>query len=126
MSQLTFKIPHGEKEFLEWWANKTGQPKSSIYRNATLEAFVEWKIEILLKEYQQGIIGFKKMCNLGGLTFNQGSLIIQERNIEPPISELIDEHTKSVRERIKPEDLYKDGKKPKRKSLEVITKEEKE
>jgi hypothetical protein len=70
-------------------------------------------------EYQKGKIGFKLLCKLSDLSFHQGSLLLESRNIEPPISEIMDLYTKKVRETLTAKDLFKDGKIPKRKSQEV-------
>lgn len=76
----------------------------------TPEAFREWKISILLKEYQTGSIGFKELCNLGGITFNEGALLLEQKNIEPPISELADDYSAKIRDRMTRKDISKEGK----------------
>jgi predicted HTH domain antitoxin len=100
MSQINFKIPEKEKDFLNWWSELQSVPVSSIYRNATLEAFRQWKISVLITEYQKGSIGFKQFCKLASLSFEEATLIFQKEDIEPPISSIIDEYTSSVRETI--------------------------
>ena len=107
MSQISFKIPDSEIIFLRWFADKSSQPVSSIYRNATLDSFREWKISLLLSEYQKGSLGFKSMCKLGNLTFNQGVLLLEQNNIEPPISKLIDEYSSAVRDKLVKEGIFK-------------------
>lgn len=93
MTQINFKIPEKEKAFLEWYSDKNAEPISSIYRNATLESFREWKISVLINEYQKGSIRFKQLCDLASLTFEEATLLLQKMNIEPPISAIIDEYT---------------------------------
>ncbi|OLS19224.1 MAG: hypothetical protein HeimC3_46550 [Candidatus Heimdallarchaeota archaeon LC_3] len=119
MAQISFKIPDEEMKFLYWWSKKSGNPISSIYRNITLDLFKEWKIEVLLKEYQKGIIGFKQFCNLSGMSFNEASLLMQTEDIEPPISALIDEYTSKIREKLIKTDIIKSGKEFKRKTPEI-------
>ena len=115
MGQISFKIPDSEMEFLYWFAEKNAQPISVIYRNATLESFQEWKKEILLNEYQNGNIGFKQFCKLSGISFNQGTLLMQQNNIEPTISEIIDLYTNQVRDSLTVTDVLRSRKVPKRK-----------
>lgn len=101
MSQISFKIPSSEKEFLKWWSDLQAEPMSSVYRNATLEAFRQWKKEILLNEYKKGTISFKKFCNIGNYSFEEATLLFQNEIIEPPISKIIDEYTGNIRKSIK-------------------------
>ena len=54
MTQINFKIPEKEKAFLDWYSEKNAEPISSIYRNATLESFRQWKISILSRENEDG------------------------------------------------------------------------
>ena len=116
MKQISFKLPDPELEFLKWWSEKNAEPVSSIYRNVTLESFRIWKIEKLMPEYQKGSIGFKRFCYLSNLTFQQATLLFQENNIEPPISDVIDNYTNNSRESLTENDIYKEGKAPKRKT----------
>lgn len=116
MAQISFKIPDAELDFLQWLSKKTSNPVSSIYRNATLDAFREWKLFILLKEYQDGSLGFKELCKLGNITLNQGALLLEQRNIEPPISELVDVYSSKIRDHLTVENIFKEGKNFKRTS----------
>ena len=107
MDQISFKIPSSEMDFLKWWSKKQAQPLSSIYRNATIEHFRQWKTNILINEYSRGSIGFKKFCNLAGISFQEATLLMQESDIEPPISNIIDEYTSSIADKINLKDHEK-------------------
>ncbi len=124
MAQLSFKIPDNEIIFLKWLSEKTAEPVSSIYRKATLKAFREWKLDYLLNEYQKGAIGFKTLCKLANLSFNEGVLLLEEKDIEPPISKLLDEYSSTVREKLTISDVLREGKAFKRTSKEYKPKEE--
>lgn len=100
MTQINFKIPEKEKAFLEWYSEKNAEPISSIYRNATLESFRQWKISILSAEYQKGSIRFKQFCDLANISFEEGTLILQKLDIEPPISSVIDDYTSETRKKM--------------------------
>ena len=123
MGQLSFKIPDSEMEFLHWFSERTSQPIGALYRNATFDLYLEWKLEIILKEYQRGIIGFKQLCRLSSKSFQAMSMILQERDIEPAISEIMDEYTSAVRDSLTAKDVFKDGKVPKRISQPITPKE---
>ena len=84
------------------------------YRNVTFDLYLEWKLEILLKEYQKGTIGFKELCRLFSKSFQAVSLILQERDIEPAISEIMDEYTSKIRDSLTAKDIFREGKVPKR------------
>ena len=126
MKQVSFKLPEEEMKFLEWFSKKTGTPMGSFYRQITLEEFKKEKINLLLNEYKIGAIGFKTMCNLGNLTLTEGMLLLEKENIEPPIPAIVDDYTEEVSNRIiqnKDFSVFKEGKKPKRKSKDVIVEE---
>ncbi|MHA1449052.1 MAG: hypothetical protein ACTSP4_06490 [Candidatus Hodarchaeales archaeon] len=58
------------------------------------------------------------MCKLGNLTFNQGVLLLEQNNIEPPISKLIDEYSSSIRNKLVEEGIFKKKADRKRKTSE--------
>ena len=114
MNQIAFRLPESEKEFLEWYAKKTAQPASSIYKANTLSAFQEWRQKTLLKEYQSGSISFKSFCRLNSISIYQGILLLERNQIEPPISSLMDDFTSTSRKSIDPMQIFKGRKIPKR------------
>ncbi len=118
MGQISFKLPEEEMEFLRWMAKQSAQPVSSIYRNVTLEAFREWKIQALLKEYQKGTIGLKELCRIGNFSFRECSLLLEKNNIEPPITALMDLKSALQRDRLTVQQMFKDGKVPRRQTIE--------
>ncbi len=122
MKQIAFKLPDEEIEFLDWYSKKTGTPKGSFYRQLTLNEFKKEKLKLLLNEYSSGSIGFKKMCNLGNISFSEGMLLLEKEQIEPPIPSIIDEYTEKVTtDNIEGQDysIFKNGKKPIRKSKKI-------
>lgn len=127
MKHITFNLPDEEIAFLEWYYEKTGTPKGSFYRQVTLNTFKKEKLKLLIQEYSTGAIGFKKMCNLGNISLTEGMLLLEKEQIEPPIPAIIDEYTTQVTmENIKKKDysIFKNGKKPIRKSKEIKFDEE--
>ena len=98
MSQLSFKFPEKELSFLKWYSEKTSEPLGTIYRKVTLEHFIHWKKTVLIEAYLNGSIGIKQLANLGGMTFHECLLLLQQNNIEPPYNELLDMHSAQVME----------------------------
>lgn len=107
MPQITFRLPEDEKEFLKWYAEKTAQPISTVYRNVTMEYYQKWKEELLLEEYKKGSINIKKFCTLTNKSFHETLLLLEKKEIEPPITKVMDEYTSTVRKKIKTKDLFK-------------------
>ncbi len=100
MSQVSFKLPSEEMKFLRWYSEKKAVSMSVLYKEVTLDSFKQWKLQTLLDLYAKGTIGFKQLCNLGGISFQEGLLLIENADIEPPISETVDQYTDSVRDKL--------------------------
>lgn len=120
MGQISFKIPNEEIEFLKLVAIRNGSAVSSIYRDRTLDHFKQWKLDYLLAEFEKGSIGFKLFCKLGNLTPLEGLITIETSNIDPQMPALIDEHTSKIRKELTPENLFKKGVVPKRRTSELL------
>ncbi|OLS22121.1 MAG: hypothetical protein HeimC3_32630 [Candidatus Heimdallarchaeota archaeon LC_3] len=119
MGQITFRITDQDLEFLEYVSEKTGQSKSIIYRNNTIEEFRNWKKQYLLGEYASGVIGLKKMCIIAHMTLTEGMLLIEQNRIEPPIPKKVDDYTSEISKTITPKELFKNGKVPRRESQKL-------
>ena len=100
MAQISFKVPEEELKFLKWYSKKSANSISTIYREVTIETYKAWKLDILCELYAKGAIGFKYLCNIGNISFQEGLLLIQEKEIEPPISNAIDDYTNEVTKRM--------------------------
>jgi hypothetical protein len=96
MSQLSFKFPPKELEFLKWYSERTAEPLGTIYRKVTLEHFIQWKKKVLLDAFLDGTIGIKQLANLGGMSFNECLLFLKQHNVDPPYNELLDQHSTQV------------------------------
>ena len=96
MGQISFKIPDEELAFLKWYSEQSSNSISTIYREVTFSTFKQWKLDILCKLYSQGAIGFKQLCKLGNISFQEGLILIEEKNIDPPIPSSVDNYTEKV------------------------------
>lgn len=99
MSQLSFKFPEKEINFLKWYSEQTAEPLGTIYRKVTIDHFKKWKIDVLMNAYMEGKIGVKQIANLGGLTYLETMLLLEKREIEPPYNELLAKHSEQVLEK---------------------------
>ncbi len=100
MAQISFKVPDEELVFLKWYSESTSNSISTIYREITLDTFRNWKLDILCEKYSAGTIGFKQLCKLANISYTRGLLVIEERALEPPISEMTDNYTEMVTDRL--------------------------
>ncbi|MHA1974761.1 MAG: hypothetical protein ACTSW1_17320 [Candidatus Hodarchaeales archaeon] len=82
--------------FLKWYSKQTAEPLGTIYRKVTIEHFTKWKKEVLIEVYKQGKIGIKQMANLGGMTFNECMLLLEQEKIEPPYNKILDMHSENI------------------------------
>ncbi len=100
MAQISFKIPEEEHSFLKWYAKKTANSISTLYREATIDRFKEWKLDILFNLYSQGTVGFKQLCNMANISFQEGLLLLEKKDLEPPIPSIVDDYTEAVADKI--------------------------
>ncbi len=73
---------------------------STTYREATFDSYQTWKLDILCNIYTNGGIGFKQLCSLANITLIEGMKLIEDREIEPPISDSMDDYTQQVTDKI--------------------------
>ena len=119
MKQVGIKLPKEDLAFLEWYSEKSSTPVAGLYRQATYESFRQWKLELILKEYQKGTTSFKKLCDLANISLLEGMIIIEKERIEPPIPNLVDDYTIEVTRRNIQEENQNIHKKTKKKPLEI-------
>ncbi len=100
MGEISFKIPNEEEEFLRWYTKLVGSQMGTVFREATLDAFRNWKREVLLNLYAEGKIGMLELCKRGNLTLSEAFMLIEEAGVEPPITEEMDRHTSRTRDEI--------------------------
>jgi predicted HTH domain antitoxin len=67
----------------------------------------EWKLDQLFRLYSNGRLGLKKAWQLSRMAWAEFLLELDRRQIEPPISELVDEYTSKVRQKIQLNDHKK-------------------
>ena len=73
----------------EWMPDKINE--------AILKAFNKWKLNQLFRLYSNGRLGLKNVWKLSQMSWAEFLLELERRQIEPPISELVDEYTDKIR-----------------------------
>lgn len=107
MNQISMRMSEEDIELLQVISHERNTPIASLYRQATYETFNEWKLNQLFRLYSKGHIGLKKTWKLSRMAWAEFLLEIERRQIEPPISELVDEYTDKIRQQIQLDDHKK-------------------
>ena len=58
------RIAEEDMEVLRLFSEEMNTPIASLYRQATFNAFNEWKLTQLLRMYEKGRLGLKKVWKL--------------------------------------------------------------
>jgi hypothetical protein len=100
MSQINIKIDKETDNLLAYIAQKRKIPKSVLAREILLENLQEKFLPHLLKEYEKGKIGLKKILNITGIDSDDLLDKIVELDIECPITPENDDYTTEVTEEL--------------------------
>ncbi len=123
MSQISLRLPEEDVKFLTWISKRRAIPMTTLYREVTHEAFRQWKLETILKEYSSGVIGLKKAWQLSGMTFPEFLYVLEKSEIEPPHTELMELKSEEHIQKLDAEDFFREDVGRKRKTPEVIPEE---
>lgn len=93
MSQINIKINEEIDQLLNYIAQKRKIAKSTLAKEIFLENLQDKILPILLKEYEQGKIGLKKIMRLTGIDVDELLAKIIESDIECPITPEVDDYT---------------------------------
>lgn len=93
MSQINIKINEDTDQLLSYIAQKRKITKSTLAKELLLENLQERILPVLLKEYEQGKIGLKKILHLTGIDADELLAKIVESDIECPITPEVDDYT---------------------------------
>jgi hypothetical protein len=100
MTQINIRIEPEEDEILTYLAEQRKVSKTVVARDFLLNALGQNILSILLDDYKNGKIGINKLIRLSRLPPQKVFQHIIEANIEPPITETVDEYTSSVADKI--------------------------
>jgi len=93
LSQINIKINEDTDQLLSYIAQKRKITKSTLAKELLLENLQERILPVLLKEYEQGKIGLKKILHLTGIDADELLAKIVESDIECPITPEVDDYT---------------------------------
>ena len=108
MAQINLRIRVEEYELLELVAKREGTPITSLFKTVISAGFREWKVKQVFDLYSRGEIGFKKTLYLSGFTPFEFMDYVENNEIEPPHSELMEKRCEEIAASLKTEDLFKD------------------
>ncbi len=100
MSQINIRVDKDQDELFEYLSGRQNLPKAVYVKQLLLENLREKILPILLKDFESGKIGIKKILRLTGMEPRELLEIIEHENIECPITPEIDDYTASVADEI--------------------------
>nr|MDO8116588.1 hypothetical protein [Candidatus Sigynarchaeota archaeon] len=100
MSQINIRVDKDQDELFEYLSGRQNLPKAVYVKQLLLENLQEKILPILLKDFESGKIGIKKILRLTGISPRELLEIIARSDIECPITPEIDNYTASVADEI--------------------------
>lgn len=91
MKEVSFQISEDEYEIIESIAGILNKSVSSLLKEISLQKIGNIAPEIALKLYSEKKIGLKKAWKISRMSFFEFSDLIVKNNIEPPISDELDD-----------------------------------
>lgn len=96
MTQIIIRIDEELDELFNYLSEKMNIPKAVYVKRLLLENVREKILPVLLKDYEQGKIGLKKIIKLTGIEPNELLEIISKSDIECPVTSEIDDYTSEI------------------------------
>lgn len=119
MNQLSFRIKSDEYDLIRRWADENDISIANAYKIITKDAIKMWKMEYLLQEYAKGAIRLKEAWKLSNLAFMEFMKLLEEYNIEPPHTRLVELKSAEKRQLIETDRIFKKKHRPVRKTPEL-------
>ena len=119
MSQLSIRITKEEYKLVSIWANQKGLSLAAAYKKITSQAFGQWKEDFLVSQYASGKIRLKEVWKQSGLRLMAFMKLLDEKDINPPHTELMEIKSSEKRQLLKIGIIFKEGIPMKRKTPEL-------
>ena len=100
MTRINIRIDEELDELFNYLSEKMNIPKAVYVKRLLLENIREKILPVLLKDYEQGKIGLKKIIKLTGIEPSELLEIISKSDIECPITPEIDDYTSEITEKL--------------------------
>jgi predicted HTH domain antitoxin len=97
MRRIKFRLTYAEHERAEIIARSLGTTVPALLKDLGLKGIINVSVEIALNLYKGGKAVLKRAWMLSGLEFHEFLALLQERNIDPVISDsLVDKMIENV------------------------------
>ena len=100
MSQISLRLKPELYKIIRLYSKKKGITLASAFKDITADAIAEWKVDFLLSEYQTGNIRMKDAWLLSELPLNAFFKCLEDSNIEPPHTELMELKSEETKNKI--------------------------
>lgn len=90
----------------EWFKKEPKEIKEKMAIMNFLESLDKLLLEKSITLYSEGKIGLKKAWKLSGLTFFEFTRELEAQNIEPPLSEEVQDYAEKVAKSIKEKEIF--------------------
>jgi hypothetical protein len=100
MAQINMRIEKDLDDLFNYLSEKLNIPKAVHVKRLLLENIRDKILPVLLKEYEQGKIGLKKIIKLTGIEPGELLEIISHSEIECPMTPEIDDYTEKITQKL--------------------------
>ena len=100
MAQINIRIEKDLDDLFNYLSEKMNIPKAVYVKKLLLENLKDKILPVLLKDFEQGKIGLKKIITLTGIEPSELLEIISHSEIECPITPEIDDYTDKITQKL--------------------------
>lgn len=108
MKQINFRVDEELYEILKLLASQLDESIPNLSKKIILDNLSDIRKKIALKGYEEKKIGLKKAWKISGLSFLEFNNLLIESNIEPQISDNLDDKLIDIALNIKKSDILKE------------------
>ncbi len=101
MGQINIHIDKATEELISYLSDRNKIPKFIYARNLLMENLKEKALPVIMKDFEAGKIGFKKIMRILMLNPEELLQIISNANIQCPITPELDEYTIEVTQKMR-------------------------
>jgi len=106
MKQINLYVDEKSFKSLKYFAKEIDIPTSTLAKQIAIPEIKNFLIGKSIEDYKSGKIGFKKAWKLSRIGFFEFVNELVKRDIEPPLSEKVQDYGKEVRKKIKREEVF--------------------
>ncbi len=106
MKQVNFRLSDDEYKLVEVMAHLTGKSVPALVKEITTENLHHHALNVAISLYTSGKIGLKQAWKLSGRTFHEFTRELVRRDIEPPITDEMDDKMLAMVDTLRLEDMF--------------------